>query len=301
MGRRPQIKRFKAVERFQPSRSCAPRQHFPSFLSLPMELRCQVYESLLHSPNAIDVAGLWYQKPALTLSLLRVSKFVSVEAAHYFYSVNTFVLLEDCDAHQKDYCDIIKSPAYQWLQAMKTYAPSLRNIHLRIRIERPMGYYTHLLSFLATLAPNISRLAIVGERHKVIDRRRENSSVFRWYYEWHPNRVMPLKGGQIEMLGQVLRKFENLRLVVLGGRQESAAMNALCELLRKCRVQGIKDEASGRESFLVRGMLWPLDGTCEEVKWYDAVYGPGDDGRDWVVKQFVKDMKEDDNEEKGDN
>jgi hypothetical protein len=29
------------------------------------------------------------------MSLLRVSKFIWAEAAHYFYSTNTFVLLED--------------------------------------------------------------------------------------------------------------------------------------------------------------------------------------------------------------
>jgi hypothetical protein len=59
MGKRPRIKGYKAVSRQQPSRACAPRTNFRFFLSLPMELRCRVYDNLLHHPYLIDPSGIW--------------------------------------------------------------------------------------------------------------------------------------------------------------------------------------------------------------------------------------------------
>jgi hypothetical protein len=43
-----------------------------------------------------------------------VSKHISSEAAHYFYSTNTFTLLEDCEAHRSDGNDLSKHPGYAW-------------------------------------------------------------------------------------------------------------------------------------------------------------------------------------------
>jgi hypothetical protein len=43
-----------------------------------------------------------------------VSKNISSEAAHYFYSTNTFALLEDCEAYRSDDNDLSKHPGYAW-------------------------------------------------------------------------------------------------------------------------------------------------------------------------------------------
>ncbi|KAK3303667.1 uncharacterized protein B0T15DRAFT_513815 [Chaetomium strumarium] len=289
MGRRPQIKGYKAVGRFQPSRACAPRLYFSHFLSLPMELRCRVYDNLLRSPHAIDVSGTWYQKPRLTMSLLRVSKSVSAEAADWFYSVNTFVLLEDCDANTQDDNDIEKSVIYPWLLLIQKYAPSLRSVQIRIRRERPVMYYRELLSMLAHYAPNITRMALVAEGHQFIDLRRTHSSVFHWFYKWHPNEVMAFKGTSLSGgFASEMLAFENLRLVVIGGRQPIEVMDKLCARLEKCRVIGLEDYIAGREAFDLWETAWHFRRGFDINKWYDATMVRGDNG-ERTVKQTAED------------
>lgn len=50
----------------------------------------------------------------MNLALFRVNKQVSAEAAHYFYSANTFILLEHHQAHTVDGGDLTQSPVYCW-------------------------------------------------------------------------------------------------------------------------------------------------------------------------------------------
>jgi hypothetical protein len=66
-----------------------------NFLSLPIEIRTQIYKHLLISPTPIRIS--FNPSPAitkdlqnLTLTLLRVNKTVSLEAAQILYHCNTF-------------------------------------------------------------------------------------------------------------------------------------------------------------------------------------------------------------------
>ncbi|KAL2161856.1 hypothetical protein VTH06DRAFT_7640 [Thermothelomyces fergusii] len=164
-------KRFRARERIQPSRACAPRPLvFPYFTSMPTELRLRVYASILHVSRAIDVTGIWHPKPKLDISLLFVSKQISAEASHYFYSINTFCMLEHCDASMANEYDYTLHPGYKWILSIGMNALSVRNLHFYMRTERPMSYYTTaVLPALARRAPNVARLALTAESHRVLE------------------------------------------------------------------------------------------------------------------------------------
>jgi hypothetical protein len=53
-------------------------------------------------------------KPDLNIALLHVSKQISAEAAHYFYSLHTFIMLEPCDDYAQDGDDLALNPAHNW-------------------------------------------------------------------------------------------------------------------------------------------------------------------------------------------
>ncbi|AEO58672.1 hypothetical protein MYCTH_95232 [Thermothelomyces thermophilus ATCC 42464] len=192
MPKSASTKRFRARERIQPSRACAPRPRvFPFFTSLPAELRLRIYSLILHISRAIDVTGIWHRKPKLDLALLFVSKQIYAEAAHYFYSVNTFCLLEHCDAHMGNNYDFTRNPGYNWLLSIGMNALSIRNLHIYMRTEWPMTYYTTaLLPALARRAPNVARLALIAESHRVLE-----MPFGQWgppVWKMHPNYVETL-------------------------------------------------------------------------------------------------------------
>ncbi|KAL2169348.1 hypothetical protein VTG60DRAFT_6122 [Thermothelomyces hinnuleus] len=132
-----------------------------------------------------------HRKPKLDLALLFVSKQIYAEAAHYFYSVNTFCLLEHCDAHMGNNYDFTRNPGYNWLLSIGMNALSIRNLHIYMRTEWPMTYYTTaLLPALASRAPNVARLALIAESHRVLE-----MPFGQWgppVWKMHPNYVETL-------------------------------------------------------------------------------------------------------------
>ncbi|KAK4156568.1 hypothetical protein C8A00DRAFT_30533 [Chaetomidium leptoderma] len=295
------MKPYRAQGRIQPSRACAPRgPRFPRFLSLPAELRVGIYSLLLSVSGGIEVTGLWSRRPSLDLAILRVSKLISSEAAHYFYSTNTFILLEQCDAFAGDGGDLARNPAYLWLLNIATNTHSLRNIHLHLRTERALSYYTsHLLPTLSTHAPNLTRLALVPEAHMIIDQRSvTNGHIVHWRRKMEPNQVMALSRWGMNEVSLVLAcKFKALRLVQVGGAQEWDAMDRMCLMLR-CRVQGIEENVAERVVFGVVGELW--EGMEEAVRWYDGV--PDGQGVRQLKVEYeeVEDYEESESDEEDD-
>ncbi|KAK4039608.1 hypothetical protein C8A01DRAFT_36391 [Parachaetomium inaequale] len=267
-------KPFRARGRFQPSRACAPRPRgFPFFFALPAELRLRVYSLVFGEPKAIDVTGVCHHKPDLDLALLYVSKLISAETAHYFYSVNTFIMLEPCDAYTEDGDDLALNPAHNWFLSIGTNAFSLRNIHLHLRTERPIAYYTTaLLPSLTSHAPNLTRLALVPEGHRILDTAYPTHGGASTAYRraMHPNHVVTLTHWGMYRLCAALKDMDtglrNLKVVQFGGRQDAKAMDRVCGVLR-CRVQGIRGDVAARDLFGVMELWEEVEGW---VLWYDA-------------------------------
>jgi hypothetical protein len=141
---------------------------------------------------------------------------------------------------------------------------------------------------LSSYAPFITRLVLVAERHKIVDIRRRQSTIFHWFYKWHAHEVMPFKNQSLAgRYCMALLPFRKLRLLVVGGRQERVIMDNLCKRLRRCRVIGLEDEISGREGLALWDSLWAFGEFWDDAKWYEAVMVPGENG-ERVLKQLVK-------------
>ncbi|KAH8896604.1 hypothetical protein GQ53DRAFT_525245 [Thozetella sp. PMI_491] len=165
--------------RFLPPRSSANRQgSFPRFLDMPLELRHITYSHLLVSPTSVDVWSAQTPEVPLTscscnrrleVGILRTNKQIHAEATRYLYSTNTFTFMEPCDYHEYDpEAGSSENPVVSWLQKIGPgNSKHIRNIQLRIRTEREFEkYYSDLLQTFAKEIPNLTRIAIVAERHK---------------------------------------------------------------------------------------------------------------------------------------
>ena len=132
----------------------------PRFLGISLELRREIYKHLLRQPQAIDVCGIWSRKLAKRvagLSLLEVCRRTYREAGDYFYSNNTFTLLEHCDGSKTDNGNVLSNECLQWLFSIgPRNGHSIRRLQLYMRAERPYPasapenyYYAQLLEVRA--------------------------------------------------------------------------------------------------------------------------------------------------------
>ncbi|KAK3401551.1 hypothetical protein B0T20DRAFT_346306 [Sordaria brevicollis] len=255
------------VTRIQPHRQCANRPpRFWRFLDLPAEVRNMIYSHILTTPPssssshscshssksssspsrnddttgaAIDVARVWESHPRFDLSLLLVSKKIHSEAAAILYSKNTFIFLEPCDEHRDlhpEAQDFTRHRSLTWLRTIgPTNASAVRNMHIRIRAERTTSradpYYPDLILELSKLAPNLHRLALIGEKHALqtkpvqveplppapFEVAQPPAYEIHWHRQWDPNHVTPLSPWMLYEMRHGLRKFLKLHTLVLAG------------------------------------------------------------------------------------
>ncbi|EAA29542.1 hypothetical protein NCU05934 [Neurospora crassa OR74A] len=260
------------VTRIQPHRQCANRPpRFWRFLELPAEVRNMIYSQLLTIPTAADVAGVWESQPRLDLSLLYVDKQISREAAFVLYSKNTFVFLEPCDEHRDDSPDAqdcARHRSCNWLRLIgPNNALSVRNLHIRIRAERssrPDSYYSDLVLALSGLAPNLTRLALIAEKHAMQTRPvtipagpagsltggHQQVLEMHWNRQWDPNHVTPINTWTLYQMRIGLRKFPNLMNLVLAGfEQPGQFFIPMCHLInrnRRCRIHVVRRTVASR-------------------------------------------------------
>ncbi|KAK0708008.1 hypothetical protein B0H67DRAFT_648123 [Lasiosphaeris hirsuta] len=257
----PKNKGNTVVTRFQPYRRCAQRPpRFSLFLRLPPELRLQVYDHLLRMPGALDVCGIWNDRPRTDVALLRVCRQIHIEASHVLYSTNTFCFLEHCDDFNDDMSDPELAYCRSWLRSIgSTNAGFIRNVHLRLREERPTKYYVDLLHGIAGCTPNITRLALVSERHA------SSGRLVNGHFTsvWEPSQVNPTSECVLYQLYRSVRLFSLLKVLLLADRRECQEMDRLCALF-KCRVQAVEREDASRKDEL-GSALW------SQKMWYDGV------------------------------
>lgn len=257
----PRNKGNTVVTRFQPYRRCAQRPpRFSLFLRLPPELRLQVYDHLLHMPGALDVCGIWNDRPRTDVALLRVCRQIHIEASHVLYSTNTFCFLEHCDDFNDDMGDPELAYCRAWLRTIgPTNAGFIRNVHLRLREERPTQYYVDLLRGIAGCSPNVTRLALVSERHASSARLVNGHFIS----VWEPSQVNPISECALYQLCRSVRLFSLLKVLLLAGRRECQEMDRLCALFQ-CRVQAVECEDASRKDDH-GSALW------FQKMWYDGV------------------------------
>ncbi|KAK4444518.1 hypothetical protein QBC34DRAFT_334938 [Podospora aff. communis PSN243] len=257
----------KLPTRFQPYRTAAPRPpRFHRFTDLAGELRTLVYKHIAEQPDAIDVCGIWNARPSTDIvALFQTCRTIRDEAAHVFYSNNTFCFLEQCDQHGADHDDIEKSPWYGWLKSIgDKNAQSLRHVQLRIRDERHTDYYAKLIKELATRSPGITRLAIVVEKHATTS---HIAGGARLIYSWEPNQVIQLTMCKLSQLVPSVNMFKHLNILMLAGREESQFLNKACSRF-SVRLQVI-DSADAKRDSAACQLLW------DRKKIYDGVYVAG--------------------------
>lgn len=269
--------------RYQPFRSCANRpQRFHFFTQLPTELRLAVYALLLTSNEAIDPVDIWTPPPSFsTLGLLRANKTIGAEAAGVLYGNNTFTLLERCDDHVTDKNNLSKNECMQWLAGIgDKNASFLRNIQVRIRLERPATYYSKMFKEIVDKANNITRLCLVGERHANV---RAPEATSGYGTRWEPNKIDPVSLHHITKIKPSLDML-NLGKLILGGNYDIELLNLICIHLG-CRVQVISSKAAERTHTCV--VLW------NKAKHYDVA--PSPDGREAVHKIREEDKPKNNN------
>ncbi len=249
--------------RFQPYRRCAQRPpRFSFFLSLPAELRNHIYGHLLDIPQAIDVGSVWSPLPPLNLGILRVCRQIGQEAAHYFYSTNTFCFVERCDDFNDDNDDIDRNPGRRWLLSIgDTNARSLLNLQIRLRDERQIVYYEQILREVAARSPNLRRLALIGEKHVSSRMRLHAGHIVQ---RWEPNQVVALCGCSLEALRPALRLLGLKVLTLAGQYDETDVLDRLCADLR-CRVQVINNGTVKRQGHCGFFVLWNQESKYEAI------------------------------------
>ncbi|KAK3693236.1 hypothetical protein B0T22DRAFT_367980 [Podospora appendiculata] len=256
------------VSRFQPFRRCANRPpRFYFFHRLPVELRTMIYRELLLLHEAVDVCGIWNTPPFIDTGLFRTCREISAEASQFFYGANTFSFLENCDDFHEDDNDLNQNESRAWLLSIGAKnALAVRNLQLRVRNERPEAYYVSLLHDLAGRMPNLTRLALVAERHKmrkVLDA----SEPLGFYHVWAPNHVLGFSKSKVQDLLQVLPSAFRLSIVVLVEEEDKLddKMAKICSDLR-CRVMVVDPETARRDMDDSR-VLWTqktlFDGSAE--------------------------------------
>ncbi|KAK0616980.1 hypothetical protein B0T14DRAFT_255047 [Immersiella caudata] len=256
--------------RFQPYRTAAPRPpRFHRFIELPGELRTMIYKHIAEQPDAIDVCSIWNARPTTDIvALFQTCRQIRDEAAHVFYSTNTFCLLEQCDQYGADGGDIEKSPWYAWLKTIgDKNARSLRHVQLRIRDERRDDYYLKLIKELAIRSPDITRLAIVAETHASTTNLANGT---RFIYSWEPNQVNQLSLCKLSELVPSVNMFKNLNILMLAGREDPQFLNVACSRF-SVRLQVIESADAKRASTACQ-LLW------DRKKIYDGVYVAGTPG-----------------------
>ncbi|KAK3315786.1 hypothetical protein B0H66DRAFT_271081 [Apodospora peruviana] len=306
MPKSPRQSKRGVATRFMPYRRCAKKPpRFPGFLSLPAELRLQIYSHILLIPGAADVCGIWNETPVVeSVALLRVSKQISAEAAHYLYSRNTFSFLEPCDDYQQDGDDITSHRCYHWLDSIgPTNASSVRRLQLRMRAERSRGlYYDRLFRSLSVRLPNLSQLALVTETHQMARVTRippggtvgGNPTGGHTIHRWDPNHITPLPLQYLQLLQQIpLRQdiFPRLTLLVIAEPDPSRhpnkdkidvlrqAYKSLCSLVYVCQVRCIEPRSAARR--LAGGNCINL---FDQKPWEQSAFG--DYGR--VVRRCLR-------------
>ena len=240
-----------------------------------------IYSQILTIPtSAHDVAHVWNEKPRFDLSLLHVNKQISEEAAFVLYSTNTFVFLEPCDEHRDshpDSQDPARHRSCSWLRAIgPRNAQSVRNLHLRIRAERfshmeSMSYNPDLILEVAGLAPKLTHLAIIAEKHAMQTRtihipvpagyggggdgstgQQQTGQAMETHYHrhWDPNHVAPINTWTLYQMRIGLRKFPNLMCLVLAVFQRSDTffrpMVRLINKDRRCKIHVVTRSAAKR-------------------------------------------------------
>ncbi|KAK1774115.1 hypothetical protein QBC45DRAFT_53679 [Copromyces sp. CBS 386.78] len=292
------------VTRVQPHRQCANRPpRFWRFLELPAEIRNLIYSKVLTIPTAHDVAHVWDEKPRFDLSLLHVNKQISHEAAFVLYSTNTFVFLEPCDEHREAHPDAQDHTRHRSCNWLRTIGPknarSVRNLHIRIRAERfshldSMSYNPDLILEVAGLAPNVTRLAIIAEKHAMQTRAVSvpvpagaagygastatgqqqtggQAMETHWHRHWDPNHVAPINTWTLYQMRIGLRKFPNLICLVLAGFQRSDTFfRPIARLINKdrhCRIHVVRRTAARRtgRNQLTFSTLWNEEAVLDQM------------------------------------
>jgi len=261
----------KLPTRFQPYRSVAPRPpRFHHFLKLPAEIRIQIYRHLVKQPDAIDVCGIWNDRPTAKIAgLFRANRQIHAESTHVFYTINTFCLLEQCDQWNGDSDLIETNPWNIWLNKIGTAnALSLRHVQLRIRHERNIDYYAQQIKELATQSPRICRLAIVVEKHASTP---SLGAGLRLMWNWEPNQVNQLTLCKLSKLVPSVAMLKDLNILVLAGSEQRQFLDTVCSLFQ-VRIQVI-DEADAKRDLNACQLLW------DQKKLYDGILVKGSPGR----------------------
>ncbi|KAM7208311.1 hypothetical protein V8F20_001289 [Naviculisporaceae sp. PSN 640] len=243
------------VTRFQPYRKCAQRaQRFTFFTRLPAELRENVYRQFLSFPDeALDAASLWNKLPwnqpdtpqdlRRPLSIFQANKAIGLEAAHFFYSTNTFCFLEGCDDFTDDGDDITQHRIYRWLNKIgKVNCLSIRRLQLRMREERKEPYYTALFTHVSVQIPNLTRLGLVMEKHHV-SRAADDSSA--QLTRWEPNHIVSLDDDRIRAILKGLKTLSLKVIMVVDTRARAKFVQSL-PVLAGCQVQAIEPKYARR-------------------------------------------------------
>lgn len=231
--------------RIQPYRRCAQRApRFTFFTRLPAELRENVYRQFLSVPNqAIDATSLWNDPPRLDLRIFQANKAIGREAAHFFYSTNTFCFLEGCDEFADDHDDITQHRIYRWLNSIgKVNCLSIRRLQLRMRHERNVTYYTGLLTHVSGQIPNLKRLGLVMEKHHVP---KPTDGSGPDITRWEPNYIVPLNDKKIRAILKGLKTLSLKVIVVVDTRAHAKFVQSL-PVLTGCQVQAIEPKYARR-------------------------------------------------------
>ncbi|KAK4128058.1 hypothetical protein N657DRAFT_685669 [Parathielavia appendiculata] len=234
-----------------------------------------------------------HEKPDLDLALFRVNKQISAEATHYFYSTNTFILMDSCEQlpgnrkKQETWEHSMKTcpwPNHRLDKINTTNARSLRNIHLHIHTEYFDGSLKlgDFICILGRSAPYLTRLAIVPEAHRKCDA--SCRALHPYARSRHHNWVVPLSEDAVRHLLVKLRRsmtyrrpggYRGLKVLQIGGAQGREHMDRISTfgpiLSAGTRVQGIEGSVAWRGSFGLMGMLW--EDMDAQTRWYDALPG----------------------------
>jgi hypothetical protein len=153
-----------------------------SFTTIPLELRYQIYSYLLLDRNAAYVASedskISYERTIVKFkydtALFTVSKQISVESLEYFYSQNTFVIIETnlyseflqsvCSPPipmiiKRDFCNIeyyaLKIQIqHKWTDSHFPGFAIMSGRHLESWIRLPNGFNIHCINTLPAISLN---------------------------------------------------------------------------------------------------------------------------------------------------
>ncbi|KAL2116074.1 hypothetical protein VTJ04DRAFT_10329 [Mycothermus thermophilus] len=141
---------------------------FEYFLNLPVEIRIKIYNLVLraYDPWHRHKINIFERQPRNTLALLHTNKQIWAEAAHQFYSINTFAFrISAFGSHfrheyQLRWPGTTVTPVFHWFQRCGRNAASIRTLSIIVDavLLEGIDMVFQGLSEISPLVPNLQRI-----------------------------------------------------------------------------------------------------------------------------------------------